>query len=201
MRLCWADNHMMDSFSIVRCSMRKEQCLFVILYLLLSKFRSQYFLFSGLKTRRGTVEIIIAKLHIVSRSIWLLVFSSDYMTTISFPSSEQQQYSPRLHNASPSFGFTYRCTVISLRYYQFALFTHAFICMNFLCLHLLLIQGGFLFRTWKIFTWDSWKIMAELHTMHLLTQWMMNSQGFYISKWNSSPVTPVQTLWIGSEAK
>lgn len=67
----------------------------------------------------------------------------------------------------------------------------------YLCTQLLTVlfhymaQGGFLFRTWKMFTWDSWRITAEWHYMHLHMPWTMNFQESCISKWSFSPVTLV----------
>lgn len=64
-----------------------------------------------------------------------------------------------------------------------------------------MVQGEYRSLTWKMFIWDSWKIMGELPIMHLLMQWMMNFRGSCISKWNFFPAIQVQILSIVWEEK
>ena len=63
------------------------------------------------------------------------------------------------------------------------------------------MQGEYLSRIWKIFIWDSWKIMVEWPKMHLLMQWMTSSQGSCINKSSFSPLVLMQILSIVSKPK
>ena len=63
------------------------------------------------------------------------------------------------------------------------------------------MQRDYLSHVWKIFIWDSWKIMVEWPKMHLLMQWMTSSQGSCINKSSFSPLVLMQILSIVSKPK